>query len=176
MILLGFSAGGMLSVAASKFSDKTVTIHSPDIIRETFEKQRADGFLDILFALSLYGTMKRSGAFARYKPKSPWVWLEGFQWMKRYTERVFQMPWHKMEDLWSCRKTIVDAAENGEQLNVLRVISENDPIVPFSTIDVNASRNALAHCIVLKRGGHCTVPTPAVEAIRKHALSKIVPT
>ena len=174
IILLGFSAGGMLSVAASKFSDKTVTIHSPDIIRETFEKQRADGFLDILFALSLYGTMKRSGAFSRYKPHSPWAWLEGFKWMKRYTERVFQRPWHDMENLWSCRNIIVDAAESGTKLNVLRVVSENDPIVPFSTIDVTASKKALTKCLVLKRGGHCTVPNPSIEPIRKHAMSKIV--
>ncbi len=58
-----------------------------------------------------------------------------------------------MENLWSCYHVIKTAAQEGKKLNVLRVVSENDPIVPFSTIDVDLSRKALSKCIVLKRGG-----------------------
>ena len=174
ILLLGFSAGGMLSISASHLVDKTVTIHSPDIIRETFEWQSQSGWLDIMFALSLYTTMKRSGAFENgFKPTSEWVWLEGFSWMKRYTERVFQTSWNDMEHLWSCRHVIANATKKGKRLNVLRVISENDPIVPFTTIDVGLSREALLKCIVLKRGGHCTVPDDAVASILEYVHSPL---
>ncbi len=45
-----------------------------------------------------------------------------------------------------------------------------DPIVPFATIDVASSSAALEKCIVMKRGGHCTVPDEVVDAIRAHAF------
>lgn len=73
----------MLSIGASKYADRTVTIHCPDVIRETFESQGRDGYLDRMFALSLYSTMKRCGAFRMYKPDSEYAWLDGFEWMKR---------------------------------------------------------------------------------------------
>jgi hypothetical protein len=115
-----------LAISSSKFADRTVAIHCPDIIRETFEHQRADGGLDVFFGFSLYHTMQNSGAFENgYPPESTTCWLDGWHWMKRYTEGVFKSKWPDMESRWSCRGTILEAARAGHKLNVLRVVSEN---------------------------------------------------
>ena len=91
--------------------------------------------------------------------------------MKQYTESVFGTEWSSMERLWSCREIIQDAASAG-RLRVLRVIAKNDPIVPFATIDVELSRRALDRCIVMERGGHCTVPNSIVPAIRQYVAGE----
>ena len=80
------------------------------------------------------------------------AWIRGWNWMKAYTESVFQTPWDQMEDsLWSCN----DALSAPLKTPVMRVISLNDPIVIFSRCF-----NSLYFCNVDKvylqpNAGHC---------------------
>eukprot|EP00939_MAST-03C_sp_MAST-3C-sp1_P002031 g2031.t1 len=171
--LIGFSAGGMLAIAATKLNpmetgerllSRVVAVHCPDRIRDVFETHQSGWIrLDRIFALSLFLTMLRSGSSDVLSRKrgggfrrDPTVLLSalyfGWSWMKKFTERVFEQHWYDMEnDLWSCR----DAMTCPVKTPLLRIISRNDPIVwTRNCVDPSLFCN-ISKVIVQNDGGHC---------------------
>ena len=159
-----------------------VAIHGPDRIRDVFEAHQSYLCrLDILFSQSLFATMIRSG-FPDVAPLgqggirrvwgdgdagslgsflSTWLphglppWVRGWDWMRTYTEEAFGRPWMDMEDaLWSCRP----ALSRPLSVPVMRVLSTDDPVVPFGTINKALLKNC--HSVVIQNtGGHCAAFT-----------------
>ena len=70
--------------------------------------------------------------------------------MKEYTERVFGLPWEKMEEQWSCSSLLQQCSKTP----IFRIISESDPIVPFHTINKSKLKNLAKFC-VQHGAGHC---------------------
>ena len=172
--LIGFSAGGMLAIAATKLRDinakdkplvrRVVAVHCPDRIRDVFETHQSGWIrLDRIFALSLFLTMwrsgsskvlsrKRGGGFGKNPLVLPSALMFGWSWMKRFTEKVFQRHWYDMEaDLWSCR----DAMTKPVKTPLLRIISRNDPIVWTRNCVDPALFCNISKVIVQNNGGHC---------------------
>ena len=175
--VIGFSAGSMLTIAIAKKADELddlkgsndksktldccVAVHGPDKIRDVFEYFYHETYsrLDILFSLSLYTTMCKSGC-TQFLPlnaggglhKNKLVWLSGWSWMKAYTEDVFQSPWHKMEEsLRSC-----DSALSTPIITpVMRVLSLNDPIVDFSRCCNPRNFSNVDKVYFQPKAGHC---------------------
>ena len=163
----------MLAIAATKLRDenggdlirRAVAVHCPDRIRDVFEThQRGWIRLDRIFALSLFLTMWKSGSSRVLSPsrgggfgKNPLVALIfGWPWMKRFTEKVFQRHWYDMEaDLWSCRDVMLKPVTTP----LLRIISQNDPIVwTRNCVDPSLFSN-ISKVIVQENGGHCAAFT-----------------
>jgi hypothetical protein len=163
----------MLAIAATKLRDenggdlirRAVAVHCPDRIRDVFEThQRGWIRLDRIFALSLFLTMWKSGSSRVLSPsrgggfsKNPLVALIfGWPWMKRFTEKVFQRHWYDMEaDLWSCRDVMLKPVTTP----LLRIISQNDPIVwTRNCVDPSLFCN-ISKVIVQENGGHCAAFT-----------------
>lgn len=172
--LIGFSAGGMLAISAtarfekdaktSSYLRRTIAVHCPDRIRDVFETHQKGWIrLDRAFALSLLLTMIRSGSSTVLSRKrgggfgrDPWVLPTclyfGWDWMKRFTEGVFQRSWYKMErDLWSCREAMTKKLHTP----LLRIISRNDPIVCSRSCVDPALFDNIDKVIVQNDGGHC---------------------
>lgn len=174
--LMGFSAGSMLTIAMAARADELdkqtrattcrtldccVAIHGPDLIRAPFESfHRSWSRFDIPFAYSLYRTMVRSGC-TRILPSDAggglhecWLpWLTGWNWMRSYTEKTFRQQWCEMEDeSWSC----VPALTSKISTPVLRVLSENDPIISYSEcVDPNLFQN-VDKVVIQPAAGHCS--------------------
>lgn len=113
-----------------------VGVHGPDKIRSVFESMnKSYSRMDILFSLSLYNTMAKSGKnrgteLIEQSGRAPWT--GGWPWMKKYTEEVFETDWDVMEaDLWSCSA----AMQVPLKTPVLRILSKDDPIIAFEDID-----------------------------------------
>ena len=175
--IIGFSAGSMLTIAVAKKADELdllksseeksktldccVAVHGPDKIRDVFEYFHHETYsrLDILFSLSLYKTMCKSGC-TRFLPsnaggglhKNKLAWISGWSWMKAYTESVFQSPWDKMEEaLWSCDSALSSPIKTP----VMRVLSLNDPIVNFSKCCNTRNFSNVDKVYIQPKAGHC---------------------
>ena len=174
--IIGFSAGAMLTISMAKRADhidvtKTsndesrtldccVAIHGPDRIRDVWEYcNETYSRFDVLFSLSLYRTMCRSGC-TKFLPvhaggglhNQRFPWLGGYYWAKRYLESVFQTPWDQMEDtLWSCSPALSSPIHTP----VMRVQSLNDPIVNFSRCCNTSHFSNINKVYLQPEAGHC---------------------
>jgi len=156
--LIGFSAGSMLAIAmagragelkelkelntvksssvAACVVECAIGIHGPDRIRDVFEEHASNwSRLDIFFSYSLFNTMCKSGC-TDFLPSGgggglheDWLApLQGWRWMKGYTESCFKTCWEDMEpELWSCRR----AMSMPMSIPVFRILSRNDPIINY---------------------------------------------
>eukprot|EP00759_Apiculatamorpha_spiralis_P047846 PhF_6_TR43356/c0_g1_i5/m.66433 len=158
--IIGFSAGSMLATAVaynpsvSHMIRGVIGVHGPDRIRCVFEHhQRSKLRLDVPFAYSLYRTMRKQPAHTNQNLGSHparYPWLKGWNFMKSYTESVFGTPWMDMEDdHWCVRHHHV---RSKCPVKMLRILSENDTIVPLETCDVEGSRRAFDQ-VILQRNG-----------------------
>ena len=161
--VVGFSAGAMLAIQiAAQMADQlecAIAIHGPDRIRDVMQyHQNTWCRLDIFFAYSLATTMINSGCTLFLAPgkgggmERLWApWRTGWAWMRAYTEEIFQQAWPSMEaEHWSC----VNAMQVPLACPTCRVLSRNDPVVPFATIDPALFVN-LDLVLVEPYGGHC---------------------
>ena len=161
--VVGFSAGAMLAIQiAAQMADQlecAIAIHGPDRIRDVMQyHQKTWCRLDIFFAYSLATTMIGSGCTLFLAPgkgggmERLWApWRTGWSWMRAYTQEIFQQAWPSMEaEHWSC----VGAMQAPLACPTCRVLSRNDPVVPFATIDPALFVN-LDVVMVEPYGGHC---------------------
>lgn len=167
--LLSRHGGGDVEEAFQPYVGCVVGVHGPDKIRSVFEAMnKTYSRLDILFSLSLYNTMAKSGNnrgtdLIAKDGRAPW--MRGWPWMKKFTEDVFETEWDDMEaELWSC------SAAMEEKLNtpVLRIISKDDPIIAFDDIDQNLFAN-LDKVILQDGAGHtnCFIDKSVAPTIRE---------
>ena len=155
-----------------------VGIHGPDKIRDVMEYHQKFTGLDVFFSYMLYRTLLGTMS-TRHLPRAlggglcdewlPWLW--GWNWMRQYIEKCFERPWIEMEEeLWSCsrdmgasdQKTVVasrlrDASDRSDAVGVvpvMRILSADDLIVPFETLDQRLLKN-LDKVLVQQSCGHC---------------------
>ena len=84
--------------------------------------------------------------------RNPFAWTGGWNWMKAYTESVFQTPWDVMEaSLWSCDTALASPLNTP----VMRVLSLNDPIVNFSHCCNSRYFFNIDKLYLQPKAGHC---------------------
>jgi len=116
--------------------------------------------LDIPFSYSLYRTMVKQPSHTNQnlQNKKTWgcaPWTKGWDFMKHYTEKVFGTSWMDMEEKhWS----VIGTMQKGPSkcpVRTMRIVSQNDPIVPLEVCDIDCSRQQFDKFLIQKDGGHC---------------------
>lgn len=146
-----------------RWLESIVMVHSPEFIRETFQSLHSNWIFrfDILCAHHVLTFNKTSGSWTKFgtEKKMKHQWYEGWPFMKEITEINVGTgeKWEEFEcRLYDPHRVLRENSKNEkvECCRLKRIVSRNDPIVPFPSVD-SAYFGYYDEVIVMNRGGHC---------------------
>ena len=110
--------------------------------------------MDIYFALHILRLQRQSGSWRAIKDKVRSGVLDGWRFIEQVSTASLECAWTECEqDMFNLRR-FCDASI--ESVPVLRLIAENDWVVPRASIDAQYWRH-FKQVLVSRRGGHCAV-------------------
>eukprot|EP01084_Bolivina_argentea_P140695 247293_1 len=144
-----------------KYVEQIVMIHSPEFIRETFEHLYSNWFFrfDILCARHVYLFNLSSKSWSKFNinTKMKTSWYHGWLFMKEITEHIVGSKWKQLEFEWyNPHRVLSQNHKNGKIIccDIKRIISKNDPIVSFKSIDQSYFKY-YNNITIFNTGGHC---------------------
>ena len=156
-----------------KYVEQIVMIHSPEFIRETFESLYSNWIFrfDILCARHVYKFNISSGSWkiGNLQSKMKSKWISGWPFMKEITEHIVGGKWNDFEfDLYNPHRVLLQNEKNGKIkcCDLKRIISKNDPIVPFYSINKEYFKY-YQEVVVLDKGGHCVACPKIASKVSK---------